>query len=72
MKNRFQLTDCRTLEVDMAEPGARRRTEHYSIFEFVPRQAANQDDGVGNRVGVDQPVSPALELTRVCRPLLSP
>ncbi len=73
MKKRYQLRECRTLAVDMAEPGAKPRTERYSIYEFVPRQIASQDRGQGNRIGVDWTVSPALELLQVSRPeLFSP
>ena len=53
MKKRYQLRECRTLAVDMAETGAKPRTEHYSVYEFVPRQIASQDRGQGNRIGVD-------------------
>ena len=36
MKNRYQLREWRPIVVDMAEPGAKPRTEHYDIYEFVP------------------------------------
>jgi 4-amino-4-deoxy-L-arabinose transferase-like glycosyltransferase len=72
MKKRYQLRECRTLAVDMAEPGAKLRTENYSLYEFVPRQVASHDRGQGNRIGVDRPVSSALELMQVSRPKLLP
>jgi hypothetical protein len=72
MKKRYQLRECRTLAVDMAEPGAKPRTEHYSLYEFVPRQVASHDRGQGNRIGVDRPVSSTLELMQVSRPKLLP
>jgi hypothetical protein len=53
MKKRYHLRECRTLAVDMAEPGARPRTEHYSLYEFVPRQVASHENGQGNRIVVE-------------------
>jgi hypothetical protein len=74
MKNHYQLMDCLTLDVDMAEPGGRKpRTERYSLYEFVPRYVASHDHDHGNRIGVDRPISPTLELRQVSRPeLFSP
>jgi hypothetical protein len=73
MKKLYQLRKCRTLAVDMAEPGAKPRTECYSLYEFLPRQVATQDHGPGNQIGVDRLVSPPLELIQVSRPeLFSP
>ena len=70
MKRRYQLAACRTLAIDMAEPSAKPRIERYGLYEFVPRQVANQDQGQGNRLGVDRPVSPTLELKQASRPKL--
>jgi hypothetical protein len=39
MKRSYQLRESRSLVVNMAEPGARPRTENYFIFDFVPRDA---------------------------------
>ena len=61
MNRRYQLREFRTLAVDMAEPGAKPRIERYSLYEFVPRQAANHDQSPGSRIRVDQPVSLTLE-----------
>jgi hypothetical protein len=36
MKYRYQLAEWRPIVVDVAEPGARPRTERYDIYEFVP------------------------------------
>ena len=36
MKSHYHLRDWRPVIVDMAEPGAIRRTERYEIYEFVP------------------------------------
>jgi hypothetical protein len=50
MTKRYQLSECRTLAVDMAEPGAKPRTERYNLYEFVPRQVVSQNHGPGNRI----------------------
>ena len=73
MKTRYQLTERRALTVNMAEPGAKPRTECYDLYEFVPRQVARQDHDLGNRIRVDRPVSTTLELMELSRPeLFSP
>jgi hypothetical protein len=36
MKKRYQLGECRTVTVDMAEPGLKPRTEHYRLYGFLP------------------------------------
>ena len=36
MDARFHLRDLRTIVLDMATPGAKPRTEHYFVYEFVP------------------------------------
>jgi hypothetical protein len=37
MKQSYCLRECRTRVVNMAEPGAKPRTEEYSVYDFVPR-----------------------------------
>jgi hypothetical protein len=39
----YEPRACRPVVVDMAEPGARPRTERYFVYEFVPRDAGNPD-----------------------------
>lgn len=36
MKKRYQLRDSRRITINMAEPGAKPRSEHYNLYEFVP------------------------------------
>jgi hypothetical protein len=43
MKQHYELSDCRPVVVDMAELGARPRTEHYFVYEFVPRDVGDPD-----------------------------
>jgi 4-amino-4-deoxy-L-arabinose transferase-like glycosyltransferase len=42
MKKRYTLIESRTLAVEMAEPRAKRRTEHYNVYEFKPREVERQ------------------------------
>ena len=72
MKKCYQLSEFRTLAVDMAEPGAKPRTEHFSLYEFRPRDVVSQVRGQVDRIGVERPVSPTLELIQVSRPELFP
>jgi hypothetical protein len=50
MKNLYQLRDWQPIVVNMAEPGARPRTERYDIYEFVPIDVVRHepDDRVRN------------------------
>ncbi len=43
MKKRYRLKECRTVLVEMAEPGARSRPERYEVYEFVPPQVTLGD-----------------------------
>jgi hypothetical protein len=73
MKKRYQLRDSRQMTVNMAEPHAKPRAEHYSLYEFVPKDGVPTVDGEVNRAGVEWPVSSALELLQVSQPeLFSP
>ena len=45
MKKAYRLRECRKLDVDMAEPKAKPRTEHYVVYEFVPRAKGRLDSG---------------------------
>ena len=51
MKNRYRLREWRPMVVDMAEPGAKPRTERYDIYEFVPIDLVRHeaDDHVSSR-----------------------
>jgi hypothetical protein len=51
MKNRYRLREWRPMVVDMAEPGAKPRTERYDIYEFVPIDLVRHeaDDQVSSR-----------------------
>jgi hypothetical protein len=57
MKKRYHLRECRTLAIDMAEPGARPRSEYYTLYEFMPRDIAS--GATFSRV--ERPVSRVLE-----------
>jgi hypothetical protein len=37
MRRRYHLRDHRIFDINMAAPGAAPRTEHYEVFEFVPK-----------------------------------
>jgi len=37
MQKGYRLRDCRMLEVDMSEAKAKPRTEHYFVYDFVPK-----------------------------------
>ena len=43
MKKTYRLKACREIVVDMAEPKAKPRTEHYFVYEFVPRKSEPLD-----------------------------
>jgi hypothetical protein len=47
MNSRYQLRAWRPLIVDMAESGARPRTERYDIFEFTPVNLVNRGESGG-------------------------
>ena len=40
MKKSYCLRDCRMLAVNMSEAKAKPRTEHYFVYDFVPKQAS--------------------------------
>ena len=64
MTKRHHLNAHRTLAVDMAEPGAKARIEHYHVYEFVPRDVARQTNGQVSRVTVEPAITPARQLMR--------
>ena len=43
LKKTYRLKACRKIVVDMAEPKAKPRTEHYYVYEFVPRKSEHHD-----------------------------
>jgi hypothetical protein len=53
MKKRYQLRDSRQITVNMAEPHAKPRIEHYRLYEFVPMDGVPPVDGEVNRAGVE-------------------
>ena len=61
MKKHYRLTDCRKLAIDMTTPGARPRTELYSVYQFVPTELVSQAQAQADRVGVARPISSILE-----------
>jgi len=50
MKRDYHLSECRMLKVDMAELKARPRTEHYFLYEFVPKGVGPRDRGEGDPI----------------------
>jgi hypothetical protein len=50
MQKDYRVRKCRTLVVDMAELKAKPRTEHYFVYEFVPKGASPQEQGEGDRI----------------------
>ncbi|MFI5460611.1 MAG: ArnT family glycosyltransferase [Isosphaerales bacterium] len=50
MKKGYRLRECRMLVVDMAEPKALPRTEHYVLYEFVPKGVGSRDRGEGDPI----------------------
>ncbi len=46
MEQGYRLTDRRVLEVDMAAPHAKPRSERYVVYEFVPRRKSTGDGDV--------------------------
>ncbi len=46
MQEHYRLRECRQVEVDMGGPKANPRTEHYFVYEFVPR---NSEPGAQRR-----------------------
>ncbi len=68
MMKSHHLNAHRTLAVEMAEPGAKPRIEHYHVYEFVPRDVARQTNGHGSWVTVQPPVTSALELMHLPGP----
>jgi hypothetical protein len=61
MKKRYQLQDCRTLVVNMAEPGSKPRIENYSLYDFVTPDVRHLVHRHRDRTGVERSVSHALE-----------
>ena len=43
LKKTYRLKERRKVVVDMAEPKAKPRTEHYYVYEFVPRESERRD-----------------------------
>jgi hypothetical protein len=50
MKQGYHLQDRRVHIVNMAEPGAKPRTEQYIVYEFVPKPPAPERRGEGDRI----------------------
>jgi hypothetical protein len=47
MKERYRLSGCQRVVVDMGGTEAMPRLEHYLIYEFVPMRSATGDRGAG-------------------------
>jgi len=63
MTRHYYLIASRTIKVDMAEAGARPRTEQYSVYEFVPMVFAQRDRNLVDGVGVEGPL-PSFQMAR--------
>jgi hypothetical protein len=61
MKKRYRLQDCRTLVVNMGEPGSKPRIEYYSVYDFATSEVSYLAHGQRDRAGVERSVPHALE-----------